>query len=300
MNNKMEVSMNKKNTQQLSAPSMTVSLAALLAFAATTQAAVQTEGFYRLGEDDSGASNGGTVSTSLEHLNANGQMAAGGDLTPPGTAPTYTTDTPLSSSDFAIDTSKGFTNDGNLLTTANFLDVTGDDFGLEGWFKFPANRVNSGGLLDEVGEILSFGTTSNGFGIGSFGSLNNGEVRGFIGGSGTSAAATITGDTWTHLAFVMDGGQAKFYQDGTLIGSAITGTLTNGGTRELKIGDIDVLSDEVRVFTFSSGQFDASNDLLLDDASLQSQVIPEPQTYGLLLGAGVLLVSLARRRSHRA
>ena len=39
--------MNKKNTQQLSAPSMTVLLAASLAFAATTQAAVQTEGFYR-------------------------------------------------------------------------------------------------------------------------------------------------------------------------------------------------------------------------------------------------------------
>ena len=103
-----------------------------------------------------------------------------------------------------------------------------------------------------------------------------------------NATTTVTVNKWTALALVKNGGTTSFYVDGVLAGSnsaAIntSGLLAFGLQQNVGTNGIAGDFDEASFFTFSSGAFNASTDL-----------IPEPAA-ALLGGIGMLALLRYRR-----
>jgi Concanavalin A-like lectin/glucanases superfamily/PEP-CTERM motif len=122
----------------------------------------------------------------------------------------------------------------------------------------------------------------------------------WVGGDpNAGGGVSIVTDEWVNLALVRDSGVSTFYVNGV----ALPGTATGAGSGPaVSVGDFHIGvapggqpnnyytgdMDEMRVFTFAPGAFNAATDLNL---------VPEPSS-ALLLGAG--LVALQRRRRSRA
>ena len=110
--------------------------------------------------------------------------------------------------------------------------------------------------------------------------------------SGITVAAE--GDV-ANIAYVNDNGANMFFYNFTQVASAnLGGIIAAGGNFSLGFRASDVSRyytgtiDEARLFTFNTGQFQASD--------LQNYVIPEPSSAALLGGLGTLLM-LRRRRA---
>ena len=157
--------------------------------------------------------------------------------------------------------------------------------------------------------IQCYTTTSDGYimmngnaggdGSGGYGLfVYNGFYSAIMPGVAVLQGTVAPNGNWRNLALVNDNGTLQLYVDGVLNvssapgGSQLFGTgnkLTFGGTYNGSgyVGIANGSIDEARLFTFNTGQFQASD--------LQNYVIPEPSTYALVLG-GIATLLLIRRR----
>ncbi len=110
----------------------------------------------------------------------------------------------------------------------------------------------------------------------------------FVGGTDP---ATI--NEWTHLALVRDSGVGRFYVDGVQVGLASLANPNDGNGPHLGVNSGGASGffgniDQVRLFTFNAGQFNAGSDLLI--------AIPEPATL-IMVGAALTGLAIRRRRT---
>lgn len=270
-------------------------IAALVVVSMVTSASatVTTFAWYRGGEADPGAVNGGTVPTAVD-------SAASENLTTSGGSPTWTTAqlapsslTPLGASLFAYDFDAA-DNDTLHNSTSGFGGVV-DNFGIETWVRYEGGTA--GGFNSTV-PIFVLGLGANQYGLtylpatSEFGAVINGTPS--IG----AGVANSPLNTWVHLALVKDaafgGGDARFYVNGVFMGgapyvSAGRSSYTLLGT-EAAGGWLSGQVDEARIFTFAAGAFNPLTDLNFD-------VVPEPSVAALLILGGGLLTRRLRRRS---
>jgi hypothetical protein len=174
------------------------------------------------------------------------------------------------------------------LTTSNYWQYWANDwkptdnFGMEVWVK-PA-------ALTGTQTIIYAGSPSASGGIGL--RLDNALVSLHFGGVGSVswAAPGLAVNTWTHLAMVRDSGITKLYVNGVDVSPATPRTATpiaptsafGVGSYSYGPGTFTGNIDNLRLFTFTGGQFSAANDLMV--------VVPEPASMGLMaLGALGLL-----------
>jgi hypothetical protein len=151
----------------------------------------------------------------------------------------------------------------------------------------------------DYGYIMMNGN-AGGDGSGGYGLfVHNGFYSAIMPGVAVLQGTVAPNGNWRNLALVNDNGTLQLYVDGVLNvssapgGSQLFGTgnkLTFGGTYNGSgyVGIANGSIDEARLFTFNTGQFQASD--------LQNYVIPEPSSAALLGGLGTLLM-LRRRRA---
>ena len=150
----------------------------------------------------------------------------------------------------------------------------------------------------DYGYIMMNGN-AGGDGSGGYGLfVHNGFYSAIMPGVAVLQGTVAPNGNWRNLALVNDNGTLQLYVDGVLNvssapgGSQLFGTgnkLTFGGTYNGSgyVGIANGSIDEARLFTFNTGQFQASD--------LQNYVIPEPSSAALLGGLGTLLLMRRRR-----
>lgn len=228
-----------------------ICLAALLS-CARAHAAINVIDYYRLGDADAGAANGAVV-------NATSQDSAGTKhLTRIG-SPTYTSDvfsgaTLRAGSQLAV----SFNGSGRGYSNAVVSTAT-DNFGIEAWVRTKSPTGNHS-------IVYNGNTSTSGWGIYQFG----GTYGALFGGVIIFGSIPAAVNDWAHLALVRASGVTILYLNGTPAatnasnpnvpaGGFCIGLPGQGGGTENFNGDID----EVRVFTFTAGQF-STNDLLVN------------------------------------
>jgi hypothetical protein len=253
-------------------------LAAMLLFAGVAQASVITVGYYRLGEADPGAVAGNPVNATTEDssglgnaVNLVGPLTYSSDVAPSAAAAT--------GSSLSMSNPGGYGYIGSPWTTAV------DNFGMEGWFKL-SNVVKEQALVWNGNAAAG-----NGWGL----LFNGGYIQGYFAGvSIWNSDFAPTQDEWFYAAIVRDAGVARVYINGTTPATAtstITPTTPAGLAALCTAGGDDGmlgLMDEVRVFTFEPGSFNASTDLLIS--------VPEPSTFALLAMSILGIAAFARRK----
>jgi hypothetical protein len=150
----------------------------------------------------------------------------------------------------------------------------------------------------DYGYIMMNGN-AGGDGSGGYGLfVHNGFYSAIMPGVAVLQGTVAPNGNWRNLALVNDNGTLQLYVDGVLdVYSAAGGSrlfgdgnkLTFGGTYNGSgyVGIANGSIDEARLFTFNTGQFQASD--------LQNYVIPEPSSAALLGGLGTLLLMRRRR-----
>lgn len=216
------------------------------------EAAITVQNWYRLGDNDAGATAGQPIAPSSK------DKAGAIDLFPAGT-PTYSADifggaAPQTASWMAAHF------DGATQCLSNrVLTVRTDNFVLEAWVK-PERIDGSTHCL-----VYNGNTSSSGWGLYMSGTAYVALFGGrAIFGSSSGAAST---NTWTHLALVRDSGLATLYVDGAPVSTSTNSPLSASGSfgigwnsTALPSEHFQGLIDEVRLATFAAGQF-STNDL---------------------------------------
>jgi hypothetical protein len=174
---------------------------------------------------------------------------------------------------------------GNLLQTSVFNTAT-SDWGIQ--------AITTTTQADST--IIANGSSNlGGYGI----IIYNGKYSGLMNSIGVLEGSIAANGTARNVALVNDNGTLQLYVDGVLdvsssLGGSITpaglftigGTFGNSGYSNFANGSID----EARIFTFTTGQFNAATDLLY--------VVPEPSTSAfLLMGAVGTLLAYRRQRT---
>jgi hypothetical protein len=241
--------------------------AAMLFACNLARAEIVVQAYYHLGESDSGA---------VADAAGNGQTV---DSTGNGYDMTYWQGTMAYSSSVAASAAE---KSGSNLSMNFASDATSfylyqgdgdfrvtDNFGIEGWFKVDD--------LSQQGLVFAGDSFGNGYGLYVLG----GHVQGLYGAMELfDTGIAPTAGEWFYAALVRDGGVTNMYVNDS---SEITFASTNapfepGAQISLGIAGYDPMhgnADEVRVFTFAPGSFDASTDLLISQ-------VPEPSTLALL------------------
>jgi hypothetical protein len=260
---------------------------ALLAIAATlylggwAQANIIAVGYYHLGEADPGAVVGGAMST-LKDSSMNARDLTGGTAT-------YSSDVAASAAAATGSTMSlayAGTNGAGTMNSPPLTYAT-DNFGIEGWFKRGADATDW--------EVMAFNGDPGKRGWGLY--CREGQVYGLYGAldwapSGFYPAA----GEWFYAALVRDNGVAKVYINNSApVASLTIAPYAPADTNSIAIGGMNAEAwhgscDEVRVFTFEAGAFNASTDLLFN------QVVPEPSTLVLLAVSALGLIVYARRK----
>jgi hypothetical protein len=249
--------------------------------------------YYRLGEDDPGATPGAvgndpTLDSFTDHL----------DLARVG-APHYSANTPAGYALSKLSMGFGQITGGPALLgyyTRPTPLPTDQGYALEAW----VSSFDSG-ILDPptFDQLVAYNGTpgTDGFGFYQTGAGYVARV-----GAKDHALGPADDDVWHHLAYIQSFGNASFYYDGQLVGSTSTDSLplppTGGfwlGGRKVGADDADLFNgniDEVRYQSFNpiaAGAFDPAAFLI--DA-------PEPGALWLL--TLVVAVAAFRRRPHQA
>jgi sugar lactone lactonase YvrE len=231
-------------------------------WALSADAAVTVLHYWRMGEDDSGATAGGISSNTVD-------MVGGLTLTN-SNSPLYSSSVSLAAgvhtgSTLCLQFPAGSYGWGSLIS-----NVT-NNFGIELWVC----TSNTTGI-----KCLAYNgnTSTSGWGLYQEGA----NYYGLFGGVVMFGAATAVAGVWQHLALVRDNGVTTLYLDGAAVGSSTKApnSSTGGfGVGAPPLNPQEFFSgylDEVRVFTFAAGQF-STNDLLMN--------CPYLGTTNLLVGA---------------
>ncbi len=204
-------------------------------------------------------------------------------IVPP--APLLTLGTSTVSQSFNSFSFEGFTTGAGVLVAP-----VADDVGIEAWVR--ATNTSDISIIVHQGSV---GTNTSGFGLLQLGSVWTGHISGitFVG------SAPVVVDEWIHLALVINGGVREFYVNGVLNATS-PGTfgiydpfdtlsigLGRDSFNDTYLNFFTGLIDEVRYFTFNSGEFDPGLDL---------NIIPEPSTWIMLVGSLLVVMVLRRRR----
>lgn len=148
-----------------------------------------------------------------------------------------------------------FNGAGQYLSNAGFSTLT-NNFGIEAWVM--PNSTNVGNCI-----IAYNGNT----GLDGWGLLQSGNTfSGNFGGVTIIGSASATPNAWTHLALVRNNGTNTFFVNGVPVGTSSNapaspssgfslGAPPQSPTGQFFNGAID----EVRVFTFAPGEFNASD-----------------------------------------
>lgn len=241
--------------------------------------AVVTQALYRLGEDDAGAANGMTATATLEH----GSGASLSALE----SPTYRADGALNGSALSVEFGPGGTNERfeeNVLPAGARVAT---NVGMEAWVRIDGAAGDENLVIGKAGSV-------NQTGYGLLQKKNSSILQAWIGGARVFGNFDATSDEWTHIAVVIKGSSDpyEFYVDGGLSSTATGGTPAVPD-EELVIGGHQTTTglagriDELRIFTFEEGDFDATSDLTLNNA------IPEPGPLAFLFTT-FMLIALRR------
>lgn len=284
------------NTSVVTKQGLAVSVGLLVLFAALpAQAVVTVEGYWPMGTNDAGAVAGGAVSSTSD-ISGNGLdliKAGSGNLI-------YSSDVPSAINDPASPTLSVL---GDGASTGVYMGQAGnttynyaDNFGVQLWFK--------SGLASAGTQYLLFNGNTAGYGWGILQQGNTYQV--LLGGVVQFGSTPSSTEEWIHLAMVVDQSAfgVRFYVDGVVnaVAEGVSPFQTTGLPDEYFTvgafpGGAATSSGsfaDVQVFTFASGQFDASTDLLY--------AVPEPSSLALAgLAVGSLLcMAKLRRRQHVA
>ena len=269
-------------------------LVAVLFMAASSQATVTDVVWYHMGEQQSNTTPGSTTTDPQEEciINFDAPIAFG------GTPPVISADvSPLTRWGSPIGhTNPGHTVPSNLSTMIYDADVyktnsavlqgQAGNWGIEGWFK-PTSANMGRYFYNGHGGLSGMGIWSE-----------SGQWKIFLGGQGFFASGVaVTPNVWTHVAAVtLDTSSPTLgiYIDGQLATSLAVIPTPIGATSWLDFGGQDNnewrtegLFDELRIFSFSPGQFNSETDL---------NYVPEPATM-LLLGLGGICLRARSKRS---
>jgi hypothetical protein len=257
---------------------------ALLAIAATllvgglAQAEVVAAGYYRLGEADSGAVDGGTVGTTVD------SSANARDLS--GAAATYSSDVaPSAATATGSNMSVVLSGAAAFQASPPLTDAT-DNFGIEGWFKRTAGAGDW--------QVMAFNGNPGQDGWGLY--CREGQVCGLWGAlAWVDSGFYPAMDEWFYAAVVRDNGVGQIYiNDSAPVGSLATSPIVPGAANYIGVGGMNAETwvgsiDEVRVFTFEAGGFNASADLLINQ-------VPEPSTLAMLAMSFIGMIAYAWRK----
>jgi len=261
-------------------PSVGISAVLIATLTASSYATVTTVGYWRMGENDTTALDGTTVSGSVDQTGSYSLSVSG--------TPTYTSSTSSGSgSTLAV----YFNGSSSLNYSTTVTNVT-NNFGIECWVKSDNPNV--------ISQFVNNGDNYGGYSLLLYSSAFFGLYSGytFVPDSGNAADAISYTSDWVHLALVCADGVTTLYVNGVAFGTySLTPYAPNrsddpavpdsGGKNPVfSIGTGFVGSlDEVRVFTFNSGEFSPS-DLLIN-------TVPEPATFGI---AALAMAGLLNRR----
>jgi hypothetical protein len=252
---------------------MKYALLSIIALAGSANAAVTTLAVWRGGEDDAGATGGGTSSSTTG-------IMGGNTLAVTGTSPLYSNAITAPGSTMSLELS------GDDLYSASTPVTLTNNVGMEAWVR-PTS-------LNAFDFAISNGRTGNGgYGIvqsGGFWLIVHGNVQ-----SGTAGAA-VQLNTWQHVAYVRDNGVSTLYVNGVATGGTISAAPSTPNTFMLGAnlvgtgfeGQFNGNIDHVRLFSFTAGQFNVS------DLNYPT-VVPEPSV-ALLSGLAGLALIIRRRR----
>ncbi|MCA9926806.1 MAG: Ig-like domain repeat protein, partial [Anaerolineales bacterium] len=242
--------------------------------------ALNVLGYWQLGEDDAGATNGLAGNDPTLGQDSTGLNPAL-DLTPEG-SPSYE----------AVDGSFGSvlamsfngSTDGYIRATA--VTTATDNFGVEAWVK------PTGATGPQFIVYNGVYGNNNGFGL----LINGGTYQGTYGrasGRTFDTGVAATADVWAHVALVRDNGVTRLYvngsqvfEDNTVMPNA-AGDAFSVGKRPILLQDyLSGSIDDLRIFTFDPGTFDPQdlgiNEMLsgtwswslnTDDGSADSQTV---------------------------
>ncbi len=230
-------------------------IAFLAAAPLSSRAAISVVSYWRLGESDSGAAAGATATSTTDSV-------GGMNLAFQGNA-RYANDVATTAANrIASLLSVNFTNSAYAINP--IVSTATDNFGIECWAKPTA----LGG-----GQVIAYnGGTGGAGGSSGWGIIiaADGTYEGLFGGVTTIGTSLATANVWTHLALVRNNGTTTLYVNGVAAGTSSGGPIFPQGNFALGAPPQDPTSqfftgsiDEVRVFTFTSGQFSTS-DLLLN------------------------------------
>jgi autotransporter-associated beta strand protein len=229
-------------------------LTATLLGSPVAHAVITVSNHWRMGENDPGAANGLALFSTADTVGGN-------TLYLPG-APFWRGNvSSVAANNVGSFLGVDFFGPGLYGSISNVISSAVDNFGLEFWVK-PAD-TNGNKCLAYNGA-----PGTNGWGI----YQNGASYQGLLGATYFGAGVVATG-TWTHVALVRNNGLTTLYVDGVAAGSATSTVSVPAGrfgvaarptnpTQDQFIG----VMDEMRFFTFSPGQFNAS-DLLVNSVS---------------------------------
>ena len=230
--------------------SLPLLLIALLA-AAPARAAFTVLGYWRLGENDPGASPGASATNLTD--------AVGGRTltnTPDHSVyPAYTNNVAAAAA-AKTGSQLALQMNGGQSATGNVISGLTDNFGIEVWVK-PVNTAS-------VRAIAYNGDTRfSGWGIYQSGD----NYEGLFGSVTKFALTPVVTNVWTHLALVRAGGVSTLYTNGVAAGTNASapvspaGNFLIGANNQRGENFLGAL-DEVRVFSFGAGEFNVTNLLL--------------------------------------
>src|SRR5437899_1411955 len=240
----------------------------VLTLTSGAHATVTNLAWYRLGENDPGAVSGQVVnSTTMDFVGVNHLERLG--------SPSYT-DSVSTNAANRVGSSLAVLFNGidQSYSNATVVSTLLNNFGVEAWVRLDTLPAGTN-VIAHNGNF-----NANGWGLvvqGNGGS--SATVFGVYGGRATLGGGVgmlnRTGQ-WVHVALVRANGSGTFYVDGVASGpnTSISPNTPSGGFAiarrpEASSSFFPGAIDEVRVFTFASGQF-STNDLLLNQRRVQT------------------------------
>ena len=250
-----------------------------------SEAAITVIDYYRLGEGDPGA-----VDQAIGNIITvdQGDPVFGANALVRNGSPQYVGTQGSTAADKLGSILSMFFSAGGSYSDSGVSTLATDNFGIEGWFK-PRDTTTAQVL------VYNGARAASGFGL----YLLDGTYHGSYGGvafidSGVPAQAGV----WSYFAMVRDGGSTQLYVNGLTpvriepnLGPKL-GTIGDPfviGAHASSVDQFTGQADEVRLFEFAPGTFNAETDLLF--------AIPEPSVAATFF-AGLCLCGNGRRARH--